>query len=588
MSEQDYASQDLKRRPFRSTLILISLTSVVATTTFLFLFSNVMLDVTSAVTSTGLSSALSVFFETFIWFTLILVLVLGGVVVSSNISLEMISRRKDIGLMKSIGTLIDTIFDHFMAQAIILLLAGLTLGIAIGTMLYFAGLFWLSMAVPGFGFTFIFPWLQLGLIVLIFLFVGYYAAQKPIYDIVRESPIAAMNPDVGMKVRRVGYLDTFGLAFRLATKATGRQIKGTRRTILSLFLSFTLASVIWIGGGVVETTTDAYVVRSMGSNVVAVGNPDLLEQYYESYSLSGNPLSESFSFLNSSDIITPSVIASISDLSEVIHTEQRLVDYVSVAESSRAVWVPNPDPPPAGFYELIGGNRSSLAPIVGIDWDNTLSDWYFEGERINTSRGIWVGGEMAQTMFVDPLAQRLGVMGSSFEVQGIAFDILNGGMMAMMELSEMQNIWSVTGANLLLIQLSSYDTSTIAEIEQIAQAEGFGIFLQQEYLLISVFGRFRDYVIMRSIGAKPSFIARTMVAEGVDIGLKAGLPAVFVGITISVLFLVPEAAVPSLLYLPATVVIMLVSLILVVFLAAIPVYLLFASRSDLRVSEFAV
>ncbi|MHA2189119.1 MAG: FtsX-like permease family protein [Candidatus Thorarchaeota archaeon] len=108
------------------------------------------------------------------------------------------------------------------------------------------------------------------------------------------------------------------------------------------------------------------------------------------------------------------------------------------------------------------------------------------------------------------------------------------------------------------------------------------------YLLISVFGRFRDYVIMRSIGAKPSFIARTMVAEGVDIGLKAGLPAVFVGITISVLFLVPEAAVPSLLYLPATVVIMLVSLILVVFLAAIPVYLLFASRSDLRVSEFAV
>ncbi|MHA1933843.1 MAG: FtsX-like permease family protein, partial [Candidatus Thorarchaeota archaeon] len=318
MSEQDYASQDLKRRPFRSTLILISLTSVVATTTFLFLFSNVMLDVTSAVTSTGLSSALSVFFETFIWFTLILVLVLGGVVVSSNISLEMISRRKDIGLMKSIGTLIDTIFDHFMAQAIILLLAGLTLGIAIGTMLYFAGLFWLSMAVPGFGFTFIFPWLQLGLIVLIFLFVGYYAAQKPIYDIVRESPIAAMNPDVGMKVRRVGYLDTFG--FRLATKATGRQIKGTRRTILSLFLSFTLASVIWIGGGVVETTTDAYVVRSMGSNVVAVGNPDLLEQYYASYSLSGNPLSESFSFLNSSDIITPSVIASISDLSEVIHT----------------------------------------------------------------------------------------------------------------------------------------------------------------------------------------------------------------------------------------------------------------------------
>ncbi|MFW9799321.1 MAG: hypothetical protein ACFFD9_02715, partial [Candidatus Thorarchaeota archaeon] len=118
----------------------------------------------------------------------------------------------------------------------------------------------------------------------IYFIVGYFAAQKPIFDTVHESPIAALNPDVGTKIRKVGYLDTFGLPFRIATKATGRRFRGSRRTLLSLFLSVSLASLLWIGGGVVESTTDAYVIRSMGTDVVAVGNADLLNQYYAAYS----------------------------------------------------------------------------------------------------------------------------------------------------------------------------------------------------------------------------------------------------------------------------------------------------------------
>ena len=93
---------------------------------------------------------------------------------------------------------------------------------------------------------------------------------------------------------------------------------------------------------------------------------------------------------------------------------------------------------------------------------------------------------------------------------------------------------------------------------------------------------------MRSVGAKPSFIAKTMMAEGVDIGLKAGIPAVLLAIAFSISFLVPEAAVPTLAYLPITAGIVLGALLLVIILASVPVYLLFNSRSELRVSEFAV
>lgn len=616
MSEQDYASQDLKRRPFRTTLVLISLITAVAATTFLFLFANVMLDVTAAFTSNALGSVLSVFFDTFIWGTLLLVLILGIAVISSNISLELESRRKDIGLMKSIGTLMDTIFDHFMAQAVILLLVGIVLGIAAGTILYFLGLVWLSFAVAGVEFTFIFPWLQIGFLAAILLFAGYFSAQQPIFDAVHQSPIVALNPEIGTKVRRVGYLDTFGLPFRLATKGTGRRIKGTRRTILTLFLSFSLASVLWIGGGIVETTMDAYVIRSMGQNVVAIGNPDLLEQYYSAYSLDGSPLNESFSYLEASDIIPEDLIDEVQEISGVGLVETRLVDYTTFSEGSAVIWNPTLEQ-----YEQIGGQRAGSILVVGLDWDNTFSDWYFEGEVVAEDRDAWLGGQVATTMYDDPLVQSLGVKGVSFDIKAIAFDVANGGMMALLPLSEMIGIWGVSGGNILLVQLSRYSNSVISNLEEAANAHGLGIYLQQEvletnlsiigsfwglmqplplmallsaflslmyYLLISIFGRFRDFIIMRSVGAKPIFIAKTMMAEGIDIGLKAGIPAIAIAMVFSISLLVPEAAIPSLVYLPLTAIIILASLLLVIGLAAVPVYLLFQSRTDLRVSEFAV
>lgn len=616
MSEQDYASQDLKRRPFRTTIVLISLTTVIASTTFLFLFSNVLFDVTTTVTSTGLAGVLSVFFETFIWATLLLVFIMGIAVVSSNISLEIISRRKDIGLMKSIGTLMDTIFDHFMAQSIILLGSSLILGLSIGTGIYFLGFLWLSFTVPSLEFTFQFPLLQILLLGAAFIIVGYFAAQKPIYDAVHESPIDALNPDVGTKVRKVGYLDTFGLPFRIATKATGRRIKGTKRTIATLFLSFTLASILWIGGGVVDSTMDSYVVRSMGSNVVAVGDPALLAQYYEAYSITGSPLNASFDFIENEYMISSELIDQINTVSGVSQTESRLLDYTTISEGPAIIWNPT-----LGQYERIGSDRVNSALVVGIDWEQTISDWYFEGELVNSSFDVWIGGQMALDLFDDPLIQSLGVQGSSFDIKAIAFEVLNGGMTALLPLSSLQGIYGITGTNLLLVQLEEYTSEIVSQIEDIAETFGLGIYQQEPvlqenlriiaaywsllqplpimaliaaflslmyYLLISVFGRFRDYVIMRSIGANPKFIAKTMLAEGMDIGLKAGVPAILTAIIFSVFFLVPEASVTSLLYFPIAAGLVLSALMIVVVLAAIPVYLIFTSRSDLRVSEFAV
>jgi len=615
MSEIDaYASKDLKRRPFRSTLVLFSLTSIVASTTFIFLFGNVLLDVSVYSVTGTLSSSMGMFFSTFVWFILLLVFILGAVVVSSTVSLEMVTRRRDIGLMKAVGTTMDSIFDFFMAQSVILLLASVILGLTFGTIFYMAGMIWLASFLTNVQFTMEFPFIQLGLLAVIYIFAGYYSSQKPIYETVQESPSLALNPDVGTKVTRSGFLDSFGLAFRIATKSMGRRVRGTRRTMISLFLSFTIASLLWMGGGVVETTSHSYLMRSMGTNVIAVGNSALLDQYYDAYSPYGSPLNDSFDFLETSHLINTSLLTELEDALGVVAVESRLVVFSEVQEGEGIVWNDL-----INDYTRIGEGREGSALLVGVDWDTTISDWYFEGTRPNSTE-VWIGGTLANEMFVDPIVQSLGFRGYSLSVSARAFDTLNGGMLAFMDQSILQGVVGVTGNNLALVQLDYYDEAVISAIETLAQSYGLDIYRQQpvldanieviqtiwillnplaimalvsaflglmNYLLVSVFGRLRDYVIMRSIGAKPSFIARVMIAEGLDMGVKAGLPALFVAALLSIYTLIPEAAVPTLAYLPASIITIFISILVVIFLASVPVYFFFMTRNDLRVSEFS-
>jgi ABC-type antimicrobial peptide transport system permease subunit len=623
MSNQDYASKDLKRRPRKSFLVLISLVTVITTTTFLFLFSNTLLDVSQLYTTSGPMVSLRVFYESFIWAILLLSIILGVVVVSSTISLEMASRRRDIALMKSIGTTIDRLYDHFIAQAIVLLLGGIILGISFGTILHMVGLLWLSSILTGVTLTFVFPWIQIFIISSIFLITGYFAAQKPIYDTVNESPVKALNPDVGMKIQRSGFFDSFGLSVRMATRATGRRIHGSRRTMLSIFLSVALASILLIGGGIVETTSNTYLSRAMGTNVVAIGNPDLIDQYYSAYSLSGANLNDSFDFLHPDDIIPSSLVNDIVTMSSVSNYEERIVDYTLVEELPGIIWIEDPTNPEKGYYTSIGSHRTTSTLIIGADIRNGISDWYYDGSPLKSDLDAWIGGSLATEIFDDPLIQKVQVYGVSLNVSRIAFDVLNSGNIAITSYATLKERLGLSGPNLLLVQLDEYTQFNIQQIRNIVNASGLDlqVFEQQDllianqatisslwalllplpvmalisaflglmnYLLVSVFGRFNDYVIMRSIGAKPLFIAKSMISEGVDLGLRAGIPAIIVGTIFSAFLLVPEAAVPSVLFLPITIGAMILAMLLVVVLAATPVYLLFSSKSDLRISEFQI
>jgi hypothetical protein len=393
--------------------------------------------------------------------------------------------------------------------------------------------------------------------------------------------------------------------------------------MLSIFLSVALASILLIGGGIVETTSNTYLTRAMGTNVIAVGNPELIDQYYGAYSLTGENINSSFDYLSSGDILPLELIQDIGALDAVYAYEERLVDYAQVEELPAIIWIQDPTDPESGYYTSVGGHRTTSTVVVGVDMRDGLSDWYYDGSPLTNDLDAWVGGQLATEIFDDPLIQKIQIYGISLNVSRIAFDILNSGNVAIANYDIMKDRLGVAGPNLLLIQLDDYTDFNIQQIRDLVTSSGLNlvVFEQQEllemnqatiaslwslllplpvmalisaflglmnYLLVSVFGRFNDYVIMRSLGAKPMFIAKTMIYEGVDMGFRAGIPAIIIGTIFSAFLLIPEAAVPSVLFLPFTISAMIVAMLVVLALAAIPVYLLFSSKSDLRVSEFQV
>ena len=97
MSETSFPINDLLRRKLQTSLIVISLTSCVASTLFLLLFSEKIGFGISLMVESKLTAGFSTIFSRFIIFTGLLIFVVGAVIMSFMVFVMMSQRVRDIG-----------------------------------------------------------------------------------------------------------------------------------------------------------------------------------------------------------------------------------------------------------------------------------------------------------------------------------------------------------------------------------------------------------------------------------------------------------------------------------------------------------
>jgi len=577
MNEIAFPVKDLMRRKFQTGLTMIGLTICTAATIFLTLFGeNIGFEIT-LVTGGKLTTGFSNVFSRFIFTISVLNVLVGALVTSFLIYLSMSERVRDVGIMKATGCLSNIAFGYFLTELSIIVFTSCAAGTIIGVLTHLTCIHALNTM----GFSVSQRPLNLWAILFIFfifIVASHILGTQPIIKAIRVKPAEALSPlySFGTTSGEPGKLASSkpGLTLKVAYRALMRRKSATRRAIICLATVLTLTTITIAGGITASQTTQGYVERAVGRDIVIVGHPDLtrkyvnlLSQFFEAKE------TESIDYLDSRYRISESLVSELSAISGVFKADPRLVLETTVYEVPGVII----DPEEPNQYIPVGDHRLGEALVLGVQPERVINEWLVFGRVLNETDvySAVIGDSLALEMFTDPQKQAIMVFGKNFDIAGVCLDPLNNGNVVYVPLDALSTL--VDGQlsyNFLFLKIDpSKSLQVLAEIEK--QVSGtmleplelneilgkhldflgyiwsFVMFLPLfslatatlcllSYMMLSVTGQQREFGIMRALGAKPKAIVKIVFTEALIVTLISGAIGVFVGLFFTFEFLIPE------------------------------------------------
>ncbi|MDH5438830.1 MAG: ABC transporter permease [Candidatus Bathyarchaeota archaeon] len=577
MSEIAFPVKDLMRRKFQTGLTIVGLTICTAATVFLILFGeNIGFEI-ALVTGGKLTTGFSNIFSLFVFMVSLLNILVGALVTSFLVYLSMSERVRDIGVMKATGCLANVAFGYFLTELFIIVFIGCVAGTIIGVLMHFACV----NSLNAFGFSISQRPLNLWTVLLIFfIFVvaSHILGTQPIIKAIRVKTAEALSPlySFGITSGEPGKpaSSKLSLSLKVAYRALTRRKSATRRAIICLAAVLTLTTVTIAGGIIASQTTQGYVERAVGRDIVIVGHPDLtrhyvnlLSQFFEAKD------TEPINYLDQRYRIPESLVSELSNISGVLKADPRLVFEETVYEVQGVII----DPEEPDQYVLVGDHRFGEALVIGVQPEHVINEWLVFGRYLNETDvySAVIGDSLAFEMFADPEKQAVRVFEKKFEIVGVCLDPLNNGNVAYVPLNALSTL--VNGqpnCNFLFLKIDPFRRlQVLAEIEKqvsemvlepvelnevlgkhmdfLGYVWSFVMFLPLfslvtaafcllSYMMLSITGQQREFGIMRALGAKPKVILKIVFTEALIITLISGAIGVFVGLFFTFVFLIPE------------------------------------------------
>lgn len=579
MSETNFPVDDLFRRKLQTSLILISLTTCVASTLFLLLFADgVGFGIASAARST-LTIGFSAIFSNFLLFVGILVFAVGAVVVSFITFLMMAQRTRDFGLIKAAGCPNGLVFGYFSAELLMILFAGSIVGVAIGFLADFTvmnmGIFAEYQRTLNF--------LYGPLVFAVFFIFGLFFGMKPLLNASRLSSIAALS--------HVHYFGLSGgnkhkalsrsrLTLRIAARSLFRRSSATVRIVFFLSVAFILLTVSITGSIIASDTTVHRVEDAIGKDLLLVANKDMANQYFALLSkFSGSKEKTDFDYMNPNYAITDAILQQIKTINGIAKLERRLVCSDHMRELMNFTF----DPETQATIP-IGDNRETDALIIGVKPDETLSSWFIEGRFIqneNSSEAV-VGDSIVAVMFERPLLQSFVMQNATFSVVGLCLDPINNGFVTFVSLEKLQSLYIGFKPNVALVQLAplvdrsgvlaqmqdslsfidknivilELDEALEANVDFLSTIWSVVMFLPVfslisvtlclvAYLVLNIDEQRQEFAVLRVIGAKSKTIISILAIQVLIVLFSSFAVGISLGIITTLIILISQPVVTS-------------------------------------------
>jgi len=560
-------------------IALMGMIICVASTVFLVLLGQGLGLIFAPTSGVKIVSFLSASIAQFIYFDTVLIFLVGMGVIYFLFTSMMADRRRDVGLIKALGSIGEGGFSYVMAEPLLIIMYGCVLGGLTGLSVFIG---YALVFLPG---TLLAQGWLYGLMVL-GLLVGFFCGSwvicsRKAEEYFRVVSVSLFAGDVQsfdfVKEQLEGlkkFLDRLPWLFQVTFKGMIRSRSKTKTAMVCLTCCIFLMTASLVGGVVAWSTTRSYVDNSFGQNVLAIGKEQVLKEYEDMMTSTLDTSLHSFNFLEEQCYIEKEFLEKLNAIQQIDIIDTRLIMIGQIVEVQT--------------IEIVNGNyitygppnvRSSSALIVGLN-TNTIADNLLTQNIPLTANATIIGETLAQNLFDNALKQKIAINSNdnsnreTFTISSTNMDLINQGFVVYIPLETLQKLNNLTEQNLILVKVQN--TDAILEIENIAKQYNLNILPMDKVhqksltnidnlwlsilpfpilstittlisllncLLVSFSGRIHDFSILRAIGAKNNYTAKMILIESITYTLPTATVGIIFGMLFNLTLLIPNATI---------------------------------------------
>jgi len=222
---------------------------------------------------------------------------------------------------------------------------------------------------------------------------------KPVLNSTKVEPAKALSPTYYWRIATPTSpfkASKQGLPVKIALRGIFRRASATIRIVLCLTLLFLLLTVAIAGGVIAKQTTESWIEKAVGRNIILIAHHEICSQYHILLSkFHENRETSSLNYVAEEYLIPEDLEARLNSLPYNIRLERRLVVWAQIKEVQGTVVDEH------GAYITVGDGRESESLVVGVEPEKTFGEWFLDGEFLKDGENMYavIGDSIAKSMF---------------------------------------------------------------------------------------------------------------------------------------------------------------------------------------------
>jgi len=595
----DFALKDFYRKKNQTIPYLIIIITVVSLTEFLIYFTNSLgLNVfvrPSFLNEFFLSGSINEIFSQYNTLIQILLIILAIFIVLAISTTLVITKKKDIGIMRALGTLPRKLYNFYFLEVYIIFFIGFILGLIFGLISF--GIFSLILNFLEFPIKFQFdliytPILFFSCLFGIFFITGYtlrkIGKQKIIKTFSKDIPF---NFDASKEIKFIPkWLSSLGFNVKISIINTLRRKGEFRRYLLVFSLISLIIFTLGLGTIVLRTSSHTWIRKSQGEDIIALGHKDVINNYSLMYNMFSEPeisiTRETINFTEKNYFFNFNNISEIEYIDEIEQIDKRIINFYDVQEVQGFHFFED-----IQDFRVVGQTRRRTIPIIGVNPDYLIQNFEIEGKFFTNEDAfdnMTIGDGLALNLFDYALDQSLKLISydRTFHIAGVVIDSFYSGWAGYVSLDIIQQELNLTKEiNLVLLKINSNSYNRIkGKLADILNKLGedfthlrldhvfkenlsfvfnltlypliliiivsiIGILSLYNYQKSSIMDKAKDFLIMRAIGANNKSLKKILFLESIYVIIPSLFLSLGIGMIINSIVLFARVYLPPL-YVP--------------------------------------